>query len=44
MNLLEAEVPAAGAVIVAAVLVFSDFQCSRFVAVIIRHRALLSKK
>jgi hypothetical protein len=30
-------VPAASAVIVAPVLVFSDFQCSRFVAVVFRH-------
>jgi hypothetical protein len=35
-------VPAASAVIVAPVLVFSDFQCSRFVAVVLRHRVFLS--
>ena len=44
VNLLQAEVPAASAVIVAPVLVFSDFQCSRFVAVIFRHGLLLSKE
>ena len=43
VNLLQAEVPAASAVIVAPVLVFSDFQCSRFVAVVVRHGMLLSK-
>src|SRR6516165_8275711 len=37
VNLLQAEVPAASAVIVAPVLVFSDFQCSRFVAVAFCH-------
>ena len=37
VNLLQAEVPAASAVIVAPVLVFSDFQGSRFVAVVFRH-------
>ena len=44
VNLLEAEVPAPSAVIVAAVLVFSDFQCLRFVAVVFRHGVLLSKE
>ena len=44
VNLLEAEVPAPSAVIVAAVLVFSDFQCLRFVAVVFRHRVLLSQE
>jgi hypothetical protein len=44
MNLLQAEVLAASAVIVAPVLVFSDFQCSRFVAVVFRHGVLLSKE
>jgi len=44
VNLLEAEVPAASAVIVAPVLVFSDFQCSRFVAVVFRHAVLLSNE
>ena len=44
VNLLQAEVPAASAVIVAPVLVFSDFQCSRFVAVVFRHGVLLSKE
>ena len=44
VNLLQAEVPAASAVIVAPVLVFSDFQCSRFVAVVFRHGLVLSKK
>ena len=44
MNLLQAEVPAASAVIVAPVLVFSDFQCSRFVAVVFHHELLLSKE
>jgi len=43
VNLLQAEVPAASAVIVAPVLVFSDFQCSRFVAVVFRHGVLVSK-
>jgi len=42
VNLLQAEVPAASSVIVAPVLVFSDFQCSRFVAVVFRHDILLS--
>jgi hypothetical protein len=37
-------VPAASAVIIAPVLVFSDFQCSRFVAVVFRHGVLLSKQ
>jgi hypothetical protein len=37
-------VPAASAVIVAPVLVFSDFQCSRFVAVVFRHAVLLSNE
>jgi len=37
VNLLQTEVPAASAVIVAPVLVFSDFQGSRFVAVVFRH-------
>ena len=44
VNLLQAEVPATSAVIVAPVLVFSDFQCSRFVAVVFRHQVLLSKE
>ena len=44
VNLLQAEVPAASAVIVAPVLVFSDFQCSRFVAVVFRPGVLLSKE
>ena len=44
VNLLQAEVPAASAVMVAPVLVFSDFQCSRFVAVVFRHGVLLSKE
>ena len=44
VNLLQAEVPAASAVIIAPVLVFSDFQCSRFVAVVFRHGVLLSKQ
>ena len=44
VNLLQAQVPAASAVIVAPVLVFSDFQCSRFVAVVFRHGVLLSKE
>ena len=44
VNLLQAEVAAASAVIVAPVLVFSDFQCSRFVAVVFRHGVLLSKE
>ena len=44
VNLLQAQVPAASAVVVAPVLVFSDFQCSRFVAVIFRHGLLLSKE
>ena len=44
VNLLQAEVPAASAVIVAPVLVFPDFQCSRFVAVVFRHGVLPSKK
>jgi hypothetical protein len=35
---------AASAVIVAPVLVFPDFQCSRFVAVVFHHGALLSKE
>src|SRR5580693_5888142 len=43
VNLLQAEVPAASAVIVSPVLVFSDFQCSRFVAVVFCHELLLSK-
>jgi len=44
VNLLQAEVPAASAVIVAPVLVFSDFQCSSFAAVVFRHGVLLSKE
>src|SRR4029077_16062237 len=43
VNLLQAEVPAASAVIVAPVLVFSDFQCSTFVAVFFCHGVLPSK-
>src|SRR5262245_20680141 len=43
VNLLEAEVPAASAVIVAAVLVFSDFQGLRFGAIVFRHGVLLSE-
>ena len=43
VNLLQAEVPAASSVIVATVLVFSDFQCSRFVAVVFRHGRCLPK-
>jgi hypothetical protein len=43
VNLLQAEVPAASAVIVAPVLVFSDFQCLRFVAVVFCHEVLLFK-
>ena len=44
VNLLQAEVPAASSVIVATVLVFSDFQCSRFIAVVFCHGVLLSKE
>ena len=44
VNLLQAEVPAASAVIVAPVLVFPDFQLSRFVAVVFRHDMLLSNE
>src|SRR5271165_1324333 len=44
MNLLQAEVPAAGTVIVAPVWYFRIFQYSRFVAVVFRHRVLLSKE
>ena len=44
VNLLQAQMPAAGAVVVAPVLVFSDFQGSRFVAVVFRHDLLLSKE
>src|SRR5580693_3798897 len=44
VNLLKAQVPAASAVIVAPVLIFSDFQCSRFVAVVFRYGLLLSKE
>jgi hypothetical protein len=44
VNLLQAEVPAASTVIVAPVLVLPDFQCSRSVAVVFRHGALLSKE
>ena len=44
VNLLQAEVPAANAVMVAPVPVFSDFQCSRFVAAVFRHGVLLSKE
>jgi hypothetical protein len=36
-------VPAASAVIVAAVLVFPDFQGLRFVAIVFRHGVLLSE-
>ena len=43
VNLLQAEVPAASAVIVAPILVFSDFQCSRFVAVVFRHGCCFPK-
>jgi hypothetical protein len=43
MNLLQAEVLAASAVIVAPVPVFSDFQCSRFVAIAFRHGVSLPK-
>src|SRR5271165_6734569 len=43
VNLLQAEVPAASAVIVAPVLVFSDFQCSRFVAVVFPHGCCFPK-
>jgi len=44
VNLLQAQVPAASAVIVAPVLVFSDFQCSRFVAVGFFHEVLPSEE
>src|SRR5580693_3421158 len=44
VNLLQAEMPAASAVIVSPVLIFSDFQCSRFVAVVFCHEVLPSKE
>ena len=44
VNLLQAEVPAASAVIIASILVLSDFQWSRFVAVVFRHGVLFSKE
>jgi len=44
VNLLEAEVLTACPVIIAPVLVFSDFQGSRFVAGIFRHGVLLSQE
>jgi len=44
VNLLQAEMPAASAVIVASVLVFSDLQCSRFIAAAFCHGVSLSKE